>query len=375
MGKLTKKQHYISQCILANFANSKMYLYEALVEIGKVYKSTCENALCENLFYEHSLLKENSIEHYFQKIENDFGPTMKELINLLDSAEDVGNKFIKIKVYIKKLMQQFIIFYYRSGALAYEFSFERKTKDDRILMLIDKIADISYIRNLGHTIINYYSFCILKSEHGDFILSDQYVSTAALSIKNRFFQMSNRNIGLNNTILLIPISCYYYLCFYNGRVPHYVKDNLINDLTEEQVDEINAIIINNSYVKSIGYKRESLERALAKSEYSSPVAIYGGSEKKKQFSMGATSKKEVFFYIEDKKAWELFVDMKWGFQLNLNRNDPCFCGSGEKYKNCCYNAVQECKRIYSQIVHKVNQKVYVINENATIEKSISEFYN
>lgn len=25
----------------------------------------------------------------------------------------------------------------------------------------------------------------------------------------------------------------------------------------------------------------------------------------------------------------------WGARMKIGRNDPCPCGSGKKYKNCC----------------------------------------
>lgn len=33
-----------------------------------------------------------------------------------------------------------------------------------------------------------------------------------------------------------------------------------------------------------------------------------------------------FFFIGD-----------WSKEINISRNDPCFCGSGKKFKKCCIN--------------------------------------
>ncbi|MGJ3197700.1 YkgJ family cysteine cluster protein [Peribacillus frigoritolerans] len=45
----------------------------------------------------------------------------------------------------------------------------------------------------------------------------------------------------------------------------------------------------------------------------------------------------------------------------ISRNDPCFCGSGEKYKKCHSD------------VHPESRASYLINLNATIDKKVKDF--
>jgi len=266
-------------------------------------------------------------------------------------------------------MREFIIFYYRSGALLTEFEFERKIKADRVFLMLQNVMNSDYIRELGKTVIGFYNFTIIKSENNEFLLSDQYLSTVALAIKNRFFNVSNRHMGMSDMMILIPLSGKYYAIFYNGYIPSYISSNKVNALSQVQVDEINKVIINNSYTKCICNNREALGRALTKFEYQSPSATIAGGN---GVHMGATLKKEVFLYDRDKKAWELFTGNDWVHYRDLGRNDRCACGSGKKFKKCCIEYIEICVRMYVDIEHERDN--YKISDYAIGEKGLAEFY-
>jgi uncharacterized protein YchJ len=361
-------QHYISQCILKQFANSKDQVYETLVEAGKLYATNYKNSMVERFTYEHPDLEKNKVEKYFQKIEDYIGPAVYRIINTIEEYERGECSFSEIKESVSQYMREFIMFYYRSGALLTEFEFERKVKVDRVFLMLQNVMNSHYIKELSKTVINYYNFAIIKSENNEFLLSDQYLSSVALAIKNRFFNVSNRHIGMRDVMLLIPLSGKYYAVFYDGHIPSYLLSNKVNELSQVQVDEINEVIINNSYTKCIGNNREALERALTKFEYQSPAATFSGGN---GIHMGATLKKEVFLYATDKRAWELFTGSDWFHYRDLGRNDRCACGSGKKFKKCCSEYIEICVRMYDDIEN--NRDNYRVNDNAIGEKGIAEF--
>jgi len=116
-----------------------------------------------------------------------------------------------------------------------------------------------------------------------------------------------------------------------------------------------------------------LDKALPKFKFESPSAIYAGFES--GATMGATLKKEVFFYEKDKKIWEFFTSIIWTKYSGLRRNDRCLCGSGKKFKNCCIDYYQGAKRIMDSIISNENTLNYMVSEYATVEMSIDEFYS
>lgn len=226
-----------------------------------------------------------------------------------------------------------------------------------------------YINSLSKTLTDYYDFAIIKSVGAEFLLSDQYLSTVALAIKNRFMSESNRHMGMKDVMLLIPISANYYVALYDGDKPGYISLNDVNSLSQEQIDEVNEVIINNSYLKCIGKDKASLQRVLPKFEYKSPAGTMAGGS---GFTFGATLKKEVFLYKRDRLAWELFTGLEFGRYINLQRNEKCACGSGKKYKNCCIEIGEICKRMYKDIEYK--RCDYLVNDAAVIERPLAEFY-
>ena len=199
--------------------------------------------------------------------------------------------------------------------------------------MLSKILNSYYIYELSLTIINCYNIAIIKSERNDFLLSDQFISTAALGIKNRFANVSNRHIGFKDVLILIPISKAYYIVYYKGKIPNYINKNDINILNDDQISEINHTIINNSYKKCVAYNIDPLKSAGNNFEFSSPSAVYIGYNSGATY--GATLKKEVFFYYEDKIIWDFFINHKWHKFIQKKDDDMCPCGSKQLFVNCC----------------------------------------
>ncbi|MCL6476989.1 MAG: DUF4238 domain-containing protein [Peptococcaceae bacterium] len=380
MGDITIKQHYIPQCILSNFSNNKKQVYECLINSNKIYKTHIKNSMMDSYTYEHPFFETNRIEKWFGRIESYTGPAIKQILVTIENYESGNTEFKLIRELINKYLTTFLIFYYRSGALLYEHSFGRRDKNDRILLMLEKLMNSKYLRALSRSIIQNYNFSIINSVQGEFLISDQFLSTAALSIKNRFFQISNRHMGLRDTIILIPISKKYYAVYYHGNAPQYIIPNKINSLNKLNINDINRIIINNSYRKCVSNSREAIEEALKTYEYQSPSEILAGSDKHLPF--GATLKKEVFFYSRDEKAWEIITYFyhKRGMYKNIGRNDKCPCGSNQKYKKCCLEALDVAQKIIGPFAATqtypfapVNMSKDAVSIDAIIEMPIEEF--
>ena len=144
----------------------------------------------------------------------------------------------------------FLINYYKSITSMIHMSKEISKKDNSsIVRMVNTIFNMPYIDRLSELLCTGYDFSIIKSNDGNFVLSDQYISTCSLKFIGRFINMSNREIGLKNTIVLIPISKDYYGIFINGQFPNNfsIKTSSINELNEYQTQIINNIIFNNSY--------------------------------------------------------------------------------------------------------------------------------
>lgn len=366
-------QHYVPQFVLSHFSDNRKKVSEALLDERKIYKTNYSRSMSERNTYEHPLLEINELEKIFGDIESDFAPAIKEMISLLDENEEETNNLEKVKSIIESYLSTIIIFYYRSGALLHEFSIENLQKGIRIDHLLEKLSNKRYINKLGDTIKNYYNFGIIKSENNEFLLSDQYLSTAALAIKSRFLNISNRQIGLRDVILLIPISSKYYVVYYEGSKPEYIQKDKISILSEKQVDDINKVIINNSYVKCIGFSEEALQRAIRHFKHGSVLSTY--AEFNSGSMSGATLKKEVFFYERDIIAWNEFIEGNWFPYKDLGRNELCKCGSGKKLKNCCIETFLIIKKMMATFRNKdIHLKVRP-HPTAITEYSVTEFFS
>lgn len=343
--QITKNQHYVPQSILRYFTNSDGKLFEVLLREKKIYPTNTANSMCEAFTYEHDKLPVNTIEKYLSRIEGEVATQIKKLIQAIEEIKKDKGDISAVKVITEETLHDFLLFYYRSGALLTEFSSFKK--EERIPLMSEKILNHEYLDKLAGVIKDFYSFAIIESAD-DFLISDQFVSTSALRIKTQFFDLSNRHIGLNETLILIPISARYYIAYWNTKRDFFLKADTINVLSDEKIREINNAIINNSYVKCAGMKRERVEEALPRFEESSPTQIFAGGNPN-GFSMGSIKKKEVFFYEDERRAWELLKFMTIMLYKDLGRNDICKCGSGKKFKRChldAYNRIQEIMRTF-----------------------------
>lgn len=371
--QITINQHYIPQCVLKHFSNEKNQVIEALVDKKRMYIANYRNSMSERYTYEHPKLDKNRLERYFDRIENYFSIAIIDIIKKIEKYEQEQIEFKEVKMLIEKYMREFIIFYYRSGALLYEFSFMQEVKHHKINLLLQNIMNAQYIKQLSATIINYYDIAIIKSDDEKFLLSDQYISTASLKTKGRFSNISNRHFGLKDVVILIPLSSKYYIVYYEGNIPSYIHRNTLNSLNKMQIKSINKTIINNSYKKCIGYSEYAMKEALEEFETQSPaiaMAKYNSG-----VTSGATLKKEVFFYERDERAWNFFTTHKFIDYKDAKRNSLCPCGSEKKFKKCCLDLYEESMTIINNLQRiKSDNRIIYVNPNAKIEKSIAEFF-
>ncbi|PGE89038.1 hypothetical protein COM55_00450 [Bacillus pseudomycoides] len=371
MGK-TKNQHYVSRSILQHFANTKDQVHECLVQDKKIYMSNINNSMSGNLIYEHTSLETNTIENTFSKIEAKVMPKIKMIIDCLTNDMSEKHKLDTIKKIVEEILLELLIFYYRSGALLNEYQFANKDRDQTILNLLEHIHNSSYLKALKRTIIDYYDFAIIKSENNNFILSDQYISTASLNMNFFFLNLNNRQMGLKDVIILIPLTSQYYISFFNGNKPPYINKNKINLLDDREVDLINKVIINNSYNKCIAQSKKSIENVIDQFTIKSPygfIGLYSGGRVNNRIL-----KKHVFFYEEDQKAYDLCSSANNKNYKNTTRNELCLCGSGIKFKNCCLNIYQKVDRaIYNINYNRDNTNLYTVHPKAILEKAIDQF--
>ena len=369
---VTKNQHYISEFILKHFANDKEQVSECLVNKGKIYTTHVSRSMSERYIYEHSDLEQNSLENAFSEIEDYVAPKFNKILEIIQGFGE-GDNIDGVVPLIEDILGELLIFYYRSGALLHEYAFdilEKKHRDDILEKLLKNITNSRYLYELKRTIIDYYSISIIASEGNDLILSDQYISTAALGIKSRFMNITNRQIGLKDVIILIPLSSRYYIVFFNGNKPSYIKDGKTNFLDNTQVMKINKVIINNSYNKCIALKKEKIEEVLPYYKHKSPLGVIAkyGNGRYHDIKL----KKEVFFYEDDEIAFDFFATMKFLKYKKTGRNETCPCGSGRKYKRCCLKYYIKAEKVMHDIVNKVNPTEYMVNPCGIIEKSIGE---
>lgn len=154
-------QHYIPQCLLKYFSNAKGQVFEALVESSKVYTTNYRNSMSERYAYEHPDIEENKVEKYFSNIESYIGVAVQTIIDTIEAVEKHELELEAAKHVVTKYLSEFIVFYYRSGALLTEFEFDRPDKSDRVLLMLDNILNSKYISELKQTVTNYYQFAII----------------------------------------------------------------------------------------------------------------------------------------------------------------------------------------------------------------------
>lgn len=369
--QITKNQHYIPESLLVNFTNADKKLFEVLLDTKKIYPASPSNSMCETYTYEHENLKVNTIENFFSKIEGEVAPLTIKLIESIESIRAGKASMTIVKKAVEGLLGRYLLFYYRSGALLTEYS--SLNKEDKIPLLSEKILNSEYIAKLAEAISTFYNFAIIESED-DFLLSDQFISTAALRIKTQFFELSNRHIGLNETMLLIPVSARYYIVFWNSKQEFICKANTLKVLDENQTRLINETIINNAYTKCVGQKKERIEEVLDSFQRISPTQVFAGGGPDGHF-MGSIKKKEVFFYADEREAWMLFESMAVITYKDLGRNDKCKCGSGKKFKHChldAYNRMQSIMQTFG-LPREESMRRFLISGIQIIEQPIDQW--
>lgn len=369
--QVVKNQHYIPQSLLRHFADPKEKLFEAFLMQKKIFPTTVANTMSETYTYEYDKLPVNTIENFFSRIEGEVATGVTQIINVIEEVKGGSAEIDKVKNLVEQFLGRFLVFYYRSGALLTEFSFGNK--DFKIPLLSEKILNHEYINALSESIIKHYDFAIIGSSD-DFLLSDQFVSTAAIKIKTQFFDISNRHIGLRDTIILIPISASYYIVFWNTPNSFFLKKDSLLKLESAELNLINKTIINNSYIKVVCKKKERLEEILDSFEHRSPTQIFAGGNPD-GFSMGSIKKKEVFLFEEEKNVYELLEHPFFTQYKDLGRNDVCTCGSGKKFKKCHLTAYQRIQSIMSTFGRSDRENImdFFIYGIQTIEKPIDKW--
>lgn len=368
---IVKNQHYIPSSLLEHFTNQQGKFFEVLLREKRIYPTNPEDSMSARFTYEDENLKVNTVENYFGKIETAVVPLIKELITTIQEHKKGNVEFTVVQKAVENLLPTFIVFYYRSGALLTEFT--SIDKKDKIPLLSKKILNERYINALTKTILDSYKFAIIES-NGDFLMSDQYVSTAALKIKSQFANISNRHIGVKETLILIPISSNFYAVFWHSENRFSLAENSINYLSDDEIDLINQTIINNSYIKCIGAKKENLEKGLNDYQLEFPSQVYIGHHS--GASSGYIRKKEVFYDDIDKKAYDI---LSHGLQIqkymSAERNDPCPCKSGKKFKRCHDEIIDRIKIPIENLKNQAHIKsdIYRIPNALVVELPIDEW--
>ncbi len=373
---ITKKQHYVSQGILKHFLNEQGKVFELLIEKKLIIPKRIQDTMEQNYVYEHPAFKTNALEKKFGEIESVVFPQMDEIIADLEQGYKENKSAVKYISKIKKMMPLLLVFYFRSGALLHEYEFSSdKPKLDRVERLIANIFSSRYINGLSQTVCNCYDAAIIVDETGQFLISDQYMSTVALKYKNRFSNASNRQIGMKETMILLPLSAKFYMVFYNGHNPSYIIKDKISILSFEEVQKINDIIIENSYVECVGKYKQELERVKE-----NEIISFGPSKCLMRYGDGMLKdhiiKREVFFYEEDwdldRNSYTYMVKYLEKIKGKIGRNSLCICGSGKKYKYCCMHKYDLAKNILSATQNE-GAVDYNISGIVALEAAIEEF--
>lgn len=373
---ITKKQHYISRGILKHFENETRRVYELILDKGIITPKLITETMSQNYVYEYPALSVNFLEKKFQEIENKVFPILDAVILSLEQDYKHGQNYYKHLRRIKELLPFLVMFYFRSGALLHEYSYySENPKMDRVERMIANIFNAGYLKGLSKTICDCYDTAIIVDESERFLISDQYLSTVALKYKNRFSNASNRQIGMIQTMLLLPLSSKFYVVFYNGRAPQYIVRNRYIILVAAEVEEINNVIFQNSYVKCVAKHKGELERVISNtillSEPGKVTACYA-----KNIITDYVTKREIFLYKEDqdlyRHSFTYMADYMNKIRGKIGRNSLCVCGSGKKYKRCCMSKYDLAKDILWATQHPESVD-YNIRGATISEVAIAEF--
>lgn len=211
---------------------------------------------------------------------------------------------------IKNNIGLLLINYFKSlTSLIHMSSNMDKPGQDSIARLVDRIVNESYINRLGTLLNTEYKIAFIKSNTGKFILSDQYISTCAIKFNSRLVNVSNRNIGMKDTLVLIPLNKYYYVAFVAGELPYEysIKYNSINILSDDYVFKINEIIYNNSYEKVASFNTDTVSILKKNNSSFGDLLITIGFNSGNNITYKV--KKEVFLQKKNMKCMSIIVLM------------------------------------------------------------------
>ena len=365
MGR-TKKQHYISNSILDNFFKTNK-IHEYNLKSNRDYDCSTSNSMCCSDIYESDLFKDNKLEDAFAKLyDGQFATALSKIDNYLSNN--------KVELAIDLLRHNFyfyVVSYYKSLA-----SLVRLSKNDK--QILDKnrattrmfklITDIDYMKRMSVILTNCYDIYIIKSNDSNFVLCDQFISTASNYFNGMFSNISNRDIGVKGSIILLPVSIDYYFLLYDKTLNKSInmKPNSINMLSEQDTGKVNNIIYNNATEKVCTLKDKKYTFKNVNSYGDESVyMVYSNLS-----SQGYKKKKEIFYSNEEQDLYKMFADLEWGKYTKLGRNEKCFCGSNKKFKKCCYDKVERCKLIMSNIKNKTISEKSLINTQVGLEEPI-----
>lgn len=100
--------------------------------------------------------------------------------------------------------------------------------------------------------------------------------------------------------------------------------------------KLNKSIVNNCYTKCVGSDKRNLQILSKTFRHKSPTQVFIGHMDKT--SSGFINKKEVFFYENDRKSYNLLeFSYDLNSKMNTGRNEKCFCGSEKNLKSVAWS--------------------------------------
>ncbi len=357
----TKKQHYISQSILKEFSCTEK-IHEYNLKTNNDYNCSIMNSMCCSDIYECTLYEDNKLEDAFAFLyDGKFASVLNEIAIFLDN-----NNLTEAINILRKNFYYYTVSYYKSLASLIRLSKNDKQeleKNNSTIRMFKYITNVNYMKRLSLIYTNCYNIYAVKSFNNNFVLCDQFIATASNYFNGMFSNISNRDIGIKGSMIFLPVSTKYYFILFDKNMTFEYNSNIINILNEKQTSKINNIIYNNATEKIVTSRNHTYNFSNINS-FGDEMCYMVYSDFK---SKGYKKKKEIFYSDYEQSIYSTFQDLTWVNYLHLGRNERCYCGSDKKYKKCCFNKVERCKTIMSNIKnHSINDKV-LINNNLGLE--------
>lgn len=361
----TKNQHFIAQCILNTFF-SDWHIYETLIQNKTTYKTTIKKTMMFSNSYETKYLPDNLLEDFFASaIDGKTADYSKTIIqNIKDNVEF---KIIKDNIY--EALYYYVVAYYKSLCSLIRFGSDLSTlkNDEAMIKLLQRIFNKNYIIELITTMIEGYDLCIIKSPNNNFYLGDQFITTASLDFKGQYINLSNREIGMSNIIILIPLNTSYYIVLFNGDVSEFnFETDKIIEVSSKLEKKINDWIILNSEKKFVSNEPVILENNNYNTYKSDITTLLGYNNGKQEMYK---IKKEIFATEKAQSLYEHWHNFDWGTRKGTPVNNKCPCGSNIKYKKCCKKMDDECQTILYKM-HYTNHSHLHAFQNGICEMPI-----